>query len=86
MRQQNPHAKLNKDNFVINLKQYYRQYVPFLNEKGEKEVWVNCFCSSLDNDWRKDIIYVHDGGNCFFQLRVNLSKGTYHEFSVNGEA
>jgi hypothetical protein len=37
-----------------------KQLIAATNNKGEKEVWVNCFCR---------IYLVEDGGNCFFILR-----------------
>jgi hypothetical protein len=73
--------------FVIDLKRYYRQYMVIKNAKGEKEVWVNCFCSVQNMDyWTKEIVRVQDGGNCFFNVRINLTKKTFSGFEVNGEA
>lgn len=57
-----------------------------LNKKGEKEVWINCFCVDVRRDWKKQIVEVYDGGNCFFNLKINLNKSQYYELSVNGEA
>ena len=62
---------------------YKVQLVPVINEKGEKEVWINCFCSDFGHDWRKDIMYVDDGGSCFFNLKINLSTKKYYDLSVN---
>jgi hypothetical protein len=73
--------------FIINLKMYYRQYIVVKNLKGEKEVWVNCFCTVQNMDyWKKQVVFVDDGGNCFFNVRINLSKRTFTDFIVNGEA
>lgn len=85
----------------IELDNYYRQYVVTENNLGEKEVWVNCFCeesedrkemrekykifTSRDN-WRKEIVYVFDGGKYYFNLKINLSRKQYYDFRVNGEA
>jgi uncharacterized protein YnzC (UPF0291/DUF896 family) len=63
---------------------YKVQLVPVINEKGEKEVWINCFCET-DFDWRKRIVGIRDGGSCFFRLKINLSNGKYYEFGINGE-
>ncbi|MFY7733354.1 MAG: hypothetical protein ACOVSR_07695 [Bacteroidia bacterium] len=30
-----------------NIEKYYRQYIPFLNEKGEKAIEINAFCELL---------------------------------------
>src|SRR5688572_21668365 len=83
---EHPEYKLNKDHFIIDLSKYKRQYVPVLNAKGEKEVWINCFCNTWNSDWKKNVIFVHDGGNCYFNVKVNLTTGKYYELIVNGEA
>lgn len=69
-------------------KEYKRQYVAAINKKGEKEVWVNCFCNTfnINTDWRTTLVNVNDGGNCFFNLKVNLTKGQCYDFWVNGIA
>ncbi|WP_295669189.1 hypothetical protein, partial [uncultured Mucilaginibacter sp.] len=68
-------------------KSYFKQLIVVINSKGEKEVWVNCFCSASDKSyWKKDIVQVEDGGGCYFQLRVNLTKNFVHDFRVNGIA
>jgi hypothetical protein len=86
IKDKHPEYKLNKKNFIIDLARYKRQYVATTNSKGEKEVWVNCFCDTWDTDWRKNLIFVDDGGNCYFNLKINLTTGTYYELMVNGDA
>jgi hypothetical protein len=71
---------------IKEFKNYKRQLIPIINEKGEKEVWVNCFCDKPDKLWRKEIILVFDGGNCYFNLKINLTKKTFYQISVNGYA
>jgi hypothetical protein len=57
------------------------------NKKGEKEVWVNCFCDTWNsNRWKTEILFVEDGGNCYFNFRINLATKKYHDLGVNGEA
>lgn len=83
----NQKNRLKKKDLTIDLKNYRRQYVAYLNEKNQKEVWVNCFCSGPDNDeWKFKTIEVRDGGKCYFNLRINIDKGTYYEFYINGLA
>jgi hypothetical protein len=65
---------------------YKRQYVSIINSIGEKEVWINCFCDSFYKDWKKQILHVDDGGNCFFNLKVNLSTKKCYDIFVNGYA
>ncbi len=81
-----PEYKLDKKNFTIDLTLYKRQYVAVLNSKGEKEVWVNCFCGAGSQNWKKNLIFVKDGGNCYFNLKINLTTGQYYELMVNGDA
>ncbi|KAA9339683.1 hypothetical protein F0P96_03450 [Hymenobacter busanensis] len=76
---------IDKKQFFIDLPRYKRQYVAVLNSRGEKEVWVNCFCSDETN-WRTQIVDVDDGGNCFFNVTINLSKGIWHDMAANGTA
>ena len=68
------------------LSAYKRQYVAIVNGKGQKEVWINFFCSSLDFDWKHHVLIVDDGGVCFFQLRINLAIRKAGELIPNGVA
>jgi len=73
--------------FELELSKFKRQYVPVINSRGEKEVWLNLFCESWEKqDWRKDILMVHDGGNCYFNLKINLKTEEYYDFFINGYA
>ena len=69
------------DNLIHNPKNYYKQLIPVANSKGEKIVWVNCLCTSGKSN--KDIILIADGGSCFFQLTINLTKHIVSNFAVN---
>jgi hypothetical protein len=73
--------------YIIDMKMYNykRQYVAVLNSKGEKEVWINCFCEAEGYEWKNQIMIVADGGNCYFNLKVNLRTKTCYELSVNNE-
>lgn len=64
---------------------YKRQYVPQINDKGEKEIWVNYFCDTPDY-WKTNIVLIMDGGNCYFQFIINLSTKKISNFSENGVA
>jgi len=70
----------------IDLKKYRRQYVPFIDSKGKKKVYVNCFCISDSNFnyWKKELVQVLDGGSCFFNLLIDLTNLRYKNFSTNG--
>jgi hypothetical protein len=83
------------NNFTLNnisrskipLENYKKQLVPMLNENNEKVVWVNCICDDFElgpkDDWKKSVIKVYDGGNCFFNVFINLSKNNWSQFKVN---
>ena len=82
-------SKLEKDSrWALGLQRYKRQYVAVINEKGEKEVWINFFCKEDFEylDWKKELIIVNDGGNCYFNLKVKLTKGEYYDLHINGVA
>lgn len=70
--------------FLIDLSTHKRQYVAMVNEKGEKHVWVNCFCSNWNKNWKKELIMVQDGGVCYFNLKINLATNSCYELVVNG--
>jgi len=81
--------KMGTVNRLLNRKpeDYFRQFVGAINSKGEKIIWVNCFCKTEESsfkDWKKNIVYVKDGGNCFFNLKTNISANTLTDFFVNG--
>jgi len=83
-----PQSTADIKDFTIDLKSYKRQYIAVSNISGEKEVWVNCFCNSsnLGSAWRNGLVFVLDGGNCYFNLKINLTKTLYYELMVNGNA
>ena len=43
LKEENPKTKFQREYFIIDLDNYKRQYVAILNQKNEKEVWINCF-------------------------------------------
>jgi hypothetical protein len=81
-----PEQNFEMRHFTIDLKRYKRQYIAMTNINGEKVVWINCICDTYHEDWRKGPIIVMDGGNCFFNLKINLTRHSYYELIVNGEA
>lgn len=82
----NPNAKIDINHFTIDLGRYKRQYYATTNEKGEKEIWVNCFCNTWDKNWKENLIFIFDGGNCYFNLKINLTTGMFWDVIVNGDA
>lgn len=72
----------------IGLKDYKKQYIAVANARGEKEVWANCFCKAIEKriefvDWKKIPVKVIDGGNCFFNVKLNLAQRKAYDLKVN---
>lgn len=66
---------------------YKRQYVGYKNDKDEKIIWVNSLCDNKFNERiRKDIVFVLDGGACFWNVKVNLQTGELFELIINGNS
>lgn len=71
------------------LDDYNMQFVGAADANGDKIIWINCFCKKEENffkEWKKNIVHVADGGNCFFNVKINITKNTYTDFMVNGDA
>lgn len=66
------------------LHRFYFQLVPVLNGANEKEAWVNAHCIYPGSNWRKRIVEVQDGGNCFFSVKINLTRGIAYDLRING--
>ena len=81
-----PNDKPDRNHFIIEIERYKRQYIVVINSNDEKEVWVNCLCYLDNKKWKKEPIGTKDGGNCYFRLKINLTKEEYYDFSVNGDA
>jgi len=76
----------NETDFDLQLKENKRQYIPIINPKGEKEIWVNFFCREIDYiDWKKIPMIITDGGKCFFNIKVNLTTKTYSKLYMNSQ-
>ena len=65
---------------------YRKQLIAVTNKNGEKEVWVNCFCRTWDNRWKTQMMIVDDGGNCYFNFKINFATKKFYDLGVNGGA
>lgn len=75
------------DHTILDLSNYRRQYIPYYNELGEKVVHIYCDCLSCPyENWKYEVLAINDGGNCHFDVILNLTKGTCKRVSVNGYA
>ena len=82
---------------VDSLKNYYRQYVCYKDSVGDSIIYINAlhevmYIPTLPNerplkqDWQHYLIYVHDGGDCFWHIWINFSKKEQFRFIINGDA
>ena len=80
-------VKYNKKGYraVKQPEKYFKQIVPVINSKGEKEVWVDCYCGVMP-DWKKYREHINDGGSCFLHFKINLTTGKILKFYTNGLA
>lgn len=82
-----PNQGFNLLDFTIELQEYGRQYMAVTGDNGEKLVYVNCFCDPTGFDYREtELVRVMDGGNCFFNFKVNLTTKRLYDFMENGVA
>ena len=82
------------------VEKYYRQYIPYINENGERIIEINAFCEILENppnpknginkwtkmNWKKEYVMVEDGGDCYWRIIINLDTKQYKDLMVNGVA
>ncbi|MDV0446038.1 hypothetical protein MmiAt1_16480 [Methanimicrococcus sp. At1] len=79
---ENPASDWAQTDLFIELERYYRQYIPFTNEKGDRCLWINFFCRPV-GDWKVHRVHVEGGGVCFFSVGLNLDTGKRFDFLVN---
>lgn len=55
-------------------------------EKGKKYLFINALCTqSGHQDLDKKIIYILDGGSCYFNLKYDPVKKEFFDISINDE-
>lgn len=71
-----------------NLKKYKRQYFGFINDKGEKILYINSLWKKNEEEtkWLQQIIMVSDGGSHYWNIEYNLETDELINLSVNGSA
>ena len=71
-----------------NLKKYKRQYFGFINDKGEKILYINSLWKKNEEEtkWLQQIIMVSDGGSYYWNIEYNLNTDELINLSVNGSA
>lgn len=68
------------------LGRYIRQYVGFINDKGEKVIYVGLHWNRRDYNWKEEFLIVFDGGSYHWTIRYNEDKNGFSHFGVNGIA
>jgi len=84
---------------TVTFKKYHRQYTFYTDSNNDSIVFINAFCRVMNipidsagtwilrpYDWKNTFMMVNDGGDCFWSIKINLTKKTYFDFMVNGEA
>ena len=85
-------SKLNskdKDFSLPPLGYSYDSLEPFIDAKTMEIHYTKhhqSYLNKLNELKQKDLIFVNDGGNCYFNLKINLTTGQYYELMVNGDA
>ncbi|HOF16284.1 MAG TPA: hypothetical protein PLF32_09005 [Bacteroidales bacterium] len=70
----------------LNFDKYIRQYMGYINKRGEKIIDVNCFWKSYQNKfpyWKRIRIEVMDGGSYYWSIKVNINKKKCFNYMVN---
>ena len=65
---------------------YGRQYLFYYNKDGDLCVNVNCSCEKYDQLLSERYNVVLDGGDCYWNMNINLKKNRIISWYVNGEA
>jgi hypothetical protein len=84
---------------TVTFKKYYRQYTFYTTSNNDSIIFINAFCRVMSipvdsagtwiqrpYDWKNTFMMVNDGGDCFWSIKINLSRKAYFDFMVNGEA
>jgi hypothetical protein len=68
-----------------NLKKYQRQYLGFINLKGEKIIWINfIWGKTMDDKISKDVLFVNDGCSHYWNIKINLTTKELFDLDING--
>lgn len=71
------------------LKKYKRQYIGFINGKGEVVIYIN-FLRNIDRERKsrlqKEILWILDGGDNYWQIYINIDKKELFGLLINGIA
>ena len=77
---------LKNNSAIQDLGKYKIQFFGYTDKDNKKILWANFFCNDHGRNWKKEPIFVKDGGNCYFNVKVNLDTKEVFDFIINGEA
>lgn len=64
---------------------YYRQYVGFIDENGDKIIFMNAFWDfNIRTNNKTNCIFIMNEGTCYYQIKVNLNEKKCFDFDLNG--
>jgi len=68
---------------------YRRQYLAYVDSSDKPWIWGNFMCVNAgrvgSDAWRKTIVDVDDGGDCFFNVEFSPETGKFRRFQINGD-
>jgi hypothetical protein len=67
------------------LSAYRRQYIGILVH-GQRVIFANFFCNAYHTDWQHKIVFVLDGGSCYFEVKYDVQTDAFYDLSIHGEA
>jgi hypothetical protein len=73
----------NKGDVIVWANCFCEDFLPWLNPEYRNKKQERKFYSPPFH-WKEEIVEVHDGGGCFFNVTVNLTTREYFNLSVNG--
>lgn len=84
---------------TLTIRNYYRQYSFYRQSNNDSMVYINGLCEILEYpseingeiiwkpfNWREELISVNDGGDCYWQILINLTTGKVEYLMINGVA
>lgn len=65
------------------LANYKRQYAGAVMS-GKRKIWMNFFCRTINDGWKRKLFKVFGGGACYFNVLYDIDSGTFSELWING--
>ena len=82
--EKNLSAYLKERSKTMDLSKFKRQYFGY-SLNGKQVIYVNAGCRNF-GDYKTTIVFIEDGGPCFFRATFDPETDKFVSFSVNGHA